>query len=57
MKYKTIERFSIEQLDTAINEKLNEGWDLYGNLVIIVDRLECIIYHQGMILMGEEDIL
>lgn len=55
MKYKTIEAYSIEDLDLMVNEKLNAGWDLYGDLVVVVTNHGGKFYYQGMILMVEGD--
>lgn len=54
MKYKTIEAHSVERLDTLINEKLSEGWDLYGDLIVKQEGWDNAFY-QGMILMVEGD--
>lgn len=55
MKYKTIEAHSVERLDTLINEKLNEGWDLYGDLIPVIDNQGYRTFYQGMVLMVEGD--
>lgn len=54
MKYKTLHSTSIETLDTMVNEKLNEGWDLYGDLIVVLDGPDRVFY-QGMLLMTEGD--
>ena len=52
MKYKIIERELFRHLEMAVENKLDDGWELQGGVAIIYTGSRCY-YAQAMIKRGE----
>ena len=57
INFKVIQGTNIEEFQRQVQEKLDEGWQLHGNMIAVPDSNEVnsgILYIQALIKEGQE---